>query len=125
MEPTFSANVRVTPTHSPPAGVVQSNAPFIRPTQPESSAQPNSQTTSVITSLSMLPGTGFSATQHQPASKAKTSVSTATTLLPGTGFSASQHQPASKVQTKKPTSTSQLPGTGSSALQRQPTSKVQ
>ena len=30
-EPTFSSNVKVTPTHYPPAGVVQGTEPFIRP----------------------------------------------------------------------------------------------
>ena len=132
MEPTFSSTVKITPTHSPPAGVVQGSEPFVRPTQSESSSsqfpgsvssalqhQPASQTqtialSSVPTSPSMLPGTGFSSTQHQLASKARTTVSSATTVLPGIGFSASQHEPASKAQTKKPTATAQLPAPGSS-----------
>ena len=57
-EPTFSANVKVTPTHSPPSPSTVENVsePFIRP---------STSTT--------LPGSGFSAEKHQPTSKAVTS----------------------------------------------------
>ena len=94
-EPTFSSNVKVTPTHSPPAGVVQGTEPFIRPTKPASSS-------------TQFPGSGFSASQHQPTSQTQTSVPTSATVLPRTGFSASQHQPTSKAQTNRPTSATQL-----------------
>ena len=90
MEPTFSSNVKVTTTHSPPAGVIQSSEPFIKPTQPESSTQ--------------FPGSGSSALQHQLTSQTQTSVPTSPSMLPGTGSSASQHQPTSKVQSHRPTS---------------------
>ena len=55
-EPQFSANVKVTPTHSPPSSVEHVSDPFIRPS-----------------SSAALPGTGFSAEKHQPTSKALTS----------------------------------------------------
>ena len=55
-ESTFSANVKVTQTHSPPSTVENVSEPFI---QPSTSAT--------------LPGSGFSAEKHQPTSKAVTS----------------------------------------------------
>ena len=138
-EPTFSSNVKVIPTHSPPAGVVQGNEPLIRLAQPTSSSmqfpgssfsapqhQLTSQTqTSVPTSVTELPGTGSSASQHQPTSQTQTSVPTSVTELPGTGSSASQHQLTSQTQTSVPTSVTELPGTGSSASQHQLTGKAQ
>ena len=86
-EPQFSANVKVTPTHSPPASVEQVSDPFI---QPSSSAA--------------LPGTGFSAEKHQPTSKALTSQQSSCSKFPGTDSSASKHQPASQTRTSRPTS---------------------
>ena len=77
-EPTFSANVKVTPTHSPPPNVENVSEPFIRPS-----------------TSATLPGSGFSAEKHQPTSKAVTSRQTSS-KFPGTGFSASKHQPSSK-----------------------------
>ena len=78
-EPTFSVNVKVTPTHSPPSTVENVSEPFIR----------------LSTSIT-LPGSGFSAEKHQPTSTAVTSKQTSTTKFPGTGSSASKHQPASQ-----------------------------
>ena len=86
-EPQFSANVKVTPTHSPPASVEQVSDPFIRPS-----------------SSAALPGTGFSAEKHQPTSKALTSQQSSCSKFPGTGSSASKHQPASQTRTSRPTS---------------------
>ena len=83
----------MTPTHSPPAGVVQGTEPVIRPTQPASSS-------------TQFPDSGFSASQHQPTSQTQTSVPTSATVLPGMGFSASQHQPTCKAQTNQPTNLS-------------------
>ena len=38
IEPTFSSNVKVTPTHSPPAGISQGSDPFIRPVEQTTSS---------------------------------------------------------------------------------------
>ena len=67
-EPTFSANVKVTPTHSPPS-TENVSEPFIRPS-----------------TSATLPGSGFSAEKHPPTSKAVTSRQTSF-KFPGTGFS--------------------------------------
>ena len=68
-EPQFSANVKVTPTHSPPASVERVSDPFIRPSS----------------SSAALPGTGFSAEKHQPTSKALTGQQSSSSKFPGTG----------------------------------------
>ena len=107
IEPT-SANVKVTPTHSPPASAAHSTEPFIR------LAQPGSASTE-------FPGSGFSVEEHQPTSQTETSRPTSATKLHGTGSSASKHQPTSKAKTNLLTSTTELPGTGSSAAKHQPT----
>ena len=86
-EPQFSANVKVTPTHSPPASVERVSDPFIRP----------------ASSSAALPGTGFSAEKHQPTSKALTSQQSSSSKFPGTGSSAHKHQPASQTKTSRPT----------------------
>ena len=109
IEPTFSSAVKVTPTHSPPASTSNTTEPFIRPVQPTTE----------------FTGTGFSATQHQPASQTEINRPTTTSMLPGTGFSAVKHQPTSKAKSSQPTAHTQLPGTGSSAAKHQPTSKAQ
>ena len=106
-EPTFSANVKVTPTHSPPSSVENVSEPFIRPS-----------------TSSTLPGNGFSAEKHQPTSKAVTDKPTSSSKFPGTGFSATQHQPASQTKSSRPTSTSKFPGQGSSASMHQPASQT-
>ena len=87
-EPQFSANVKVTPTHSPPTSVEHVSDPFIRPSS----------------SSAVLPGTGFSAEKHQPTSKALTSQQSSGSKFPGTGSSAHKHQPASQTKTSRPTS---------------------
>ena len=107
-EPTFSSNVKVAPTHSPPHDVENVSEPFIRP---------STSTT--------LPGSGFSAKKHQPTSKAVTSQQTSTTKFPGTGSPASKHQPASQTKTNRPTSTARFPGQCSSATVHQPTSQTE
>ena len=96
-EPQFSANVKVTPTHSPPSSIEQGSEPFIRPS-----------------SSAVLPGTGFSAEKHQPTSKAMTSQQSSSSKFPGTGCSASKHQPASKTKTSRPASLTKVTGQGSS-----------
>ena len=85
-EPTFSANVKVTPTHSPPSSIENVSEPFIRPS-----------------TSSTLPGNGSSAEKHQPTSKAVTDKPTCTvraSLLPSISRSvklnpADLHQPPS------------------------------
>ena len=72
-EPTFSADIKVAPTHSPPQ-TQNVTEPFIRP------------------STSLLPGSGSSAEKHQPTSKAVTSSQTSSSQFTGTGFSATKHQ---------------------------------
>ena len=106
-EPTFSANVKVTPTHSPPSTVENVSEPFIR-----------------SSTSATLPGSGFSAEKHQPTSKAVTSRQTSSSKFPGTAFSASQHQPASQTKTSRPTSTTKFPGQGCSAIMHQPASQT-
>ena len=56
IEPTFSSDVKVTPTHSPPASAVHSTEPFIKPVQP-------------VPATSEFTGTGLSAEKHQPTSQ--------------------------------------------------------
>ena len=106
-EPQFSANVKVTPTHSPPSSVEQISEPFIRPS-----------------TSATLPGTGFSAEKHQPTSKAMTSQQSSSNKFPGTGSSASKHQPASQTKTSRPASSTRFPGQGSSATTHQHTSQT-
>ena len=96
-EPTFSANVKVTPTHSPPSSVENVSEPFIQ--------------------RSTLPGSGFSAEKHQPTSKAVTSQQTSSSKFPDMGFSTSKYQPANQTKTSQPTSTSKFPGQGSPPYQ--------
>ena len=105
-EPQFSANVKVTPTHSPPSSIEQGSEPFIRPS-----------------SSAVLPGTGFSAEKHQPTSKAMTSQQSSSSKFPGTGSSANKHQPASKTKTSRPASSTKVTGQGSSTTY-QPTSQT-
>ena len=104
-EPTFTADVKVAPTHSPPQ-TQNVSEPFIRP------------------STSSLPGSGSSAEKHQPASKAITSSQTSSIQFTGTGSSANKHQPASQTKSSRPTSAVKFPGQGSSATQHQPASKT-
>ena len=106
-EPQFSANVKVTPTHSPPSSVEHVSEPFIRPS-----------------TSTMLPGTGFSAEKHQPTSKAVTSQQYSSKKFPGTGSSASKHQPASQTKTSRPASSTRFPGQGSPVTTHQPTSQT-
>ena len=87
-EPQFSANVKVTPTHSPPTSVEHVSDPFIRPSS----------------SSAALPGTVFSAEKHQPTSKALTGQQSSGSKFPGTGSSALKHQPASQSKTSRPAS---------------------
>ena len=105
-EPTFSSQVKVAPTHSPPHDIDNMAEPFIRP------------------STGKLTGTGFSAEKHQPTSQAVTSQHTSTTKLSGTGFSANKHQPTSQARSHRLTSTAGFTGQGSSATVHQPTSQT-
>ena len=112
IEPSFQPNVKVTPTHPPPASAAQSIEPFIKPVQP-------------VPTSTEFPGSGFSAVKHQPTSQTENNRQTTADMLPGTGSSATKHQPTSKTKFNRPTSSAELPGTGSSAAKHQPTSKAQ
>ena len=103
LEPKFSADVKVTPAHSPPSSVAHTSEPFIRPS-----------------TSATLPGTGSSAERHQPTSEAMISQqSSTTTKFLGTGSSATKHQPASQTKTSRPASSKD-----SSALTHQPASQT-
>ena len=104
-EPSFSADIKVGPTHSP-SQTQNVTEPFIRP------------------STSLLPGSGSSAEKHQLTSKAVTSSQTSSTQFTGTGFSATKHQPASQTKSSQPTSSVKFSGQGSSAPPHQPASKT-
>ena len=103
-EPSFTSDVKVAPSHSPPQ-TQNITEPFIRPS-------------------TSLPGSGFSAEKHQPTSKAVTSSQTSSNQFTGTGFSATKHQPASQTKSSRPTSTVKFTGQGSSATSHQPGSQT-
>ena len=137
---TFSSDVKLTPSHSPPTNVPRDSEPFFQPTGPtgtafstdmhQAASQPESDSQSTTTERT---GKGFSATQHQPASQLTSDqreVSSVSTKRTGKGSSASQHQPASQLITDRPTSRSPQRRTGIdssdkgfSASQHQPTSQ--
>ena len=98
-EPSFTSDVKVAPSHSPPQ-TQNITEPFIRPS-------------------TSLPGSGFSAEKHQPTSKAITSSQTSSNQFTGTGFSATKHQPASQTKSSRPASTVKFTGQGSSATSHQ------
>ena len=138
-QPTFSSEVKLTPSHSPPTNIPRDSEPFFQPTgrtgtafsaeTHQAASQPESDTQSTTTERT---GKGSSASQHQPASQLTSdtqqplSVSSKRT---GKGFSASQHQPASQLSTDRPSSKSphrhagQESDNGSSASQHQPTDR--
>ena len=106
-EPTF-APVKVTPTHTPPVGVVRSSEPFIRPTD-------------------KLPASDLSNTDHSPQRQAADKSHTSTTKK-STSSSSDLHgnthigptgQSTSKLPKDKPPTDqhSDLPDTGSPILQ--------
>ena len=103
-EPSFTSDVKVAPSHSPPQ-TQNITEPFIRPS-------------------TSLPGSGFSAEKHQPTSKAITSSQTSSNQFTGTGFSATKHQPASQTKSSRPASTVKFTGQGSSATPHQPASQT-
>ena len=109
IELTFSSNVKVTPTHSPPASAVHSTEPFIKPVQP-------------VPATTEFPGSGSSAEKHQPTSQTANNRPTTATMLPGTGSSAFKHQPTSKAKSSRQISSGT--GTGFSAAKHQLTSKA-
>ena len=108
---TFSSEVKLTPSHSPPTNIPRDSEPFFQPTGRTGTAfsadmhQAASQSDSQFTTTERT-GKGFSATQHQPASKLTSDqreVSSVSTKRTGKGSSASQHQPASQLVTDRPT----------------------
>ena len=101
-EPTF-ASVKVTPTHSPPVGVVKSSEPFIRPAD---RSQPSD-----LSSTDHSP-------QRQSTDKSLTlSSKKQTSDLPGVTQIARKSQSTSKLPKDKPLTgqSTDLPGTGSPA----------
>ena len=115
-QPTFSSEVKLTPSHSPPTNIPRDSEPFFQPTgrtgtafsaethqaasQPESDSQP---------STTERTGKGSSASQHQPASQLTSNTQRTASVSfksSGKGLSASQHHPASHLATDRPSSRS-------------------
>ena len=86
LEPTFST-VKVTPTHSPPAGAVKTTDPFMKVT---------------TVSSSEFPGTASSAVKHQSTSKTQADPGSTSSDRSGADFSAAKHQSTSKLQSSRP-----------------------
>ena len=84
IQPTFSADVKVTPAHSPPESVANVSEPFLKP--------------------STLTGSGSSAVKHQPASQAVADTQNSSLKFTGQGSSA-MHQPTSQTKGNRPTLT--------------------
>ena len=106
-QPTFSSEVKLTPSHSPLTNIPRDSEPFFQPTG--------------------CTGTAFSADTHQAASQPELDSQSATTERTGKGSSASQHQPASQLtsDTQQPQSvSSERTGKGFSASQHQPASQL-
>ena len=74
---TFSSEVKLAPSHSPPTNIPRDSEPFFQPTG--------------------FTGTAFSADMHQAASQPESDSQSTTTERTGKGFSATQHQPASQL----------------------------
>ena len=139
-QPTFSSEVKVTPSHSPPTNIPRDSEPFFQPAgrtgmafsadMHQAASQPESDSQCTTTERT---GKGFSATQHQPASQLTSDqreVSSVSAKHTGKGSSALQHQPASQLITDRPTSKSPQRRTGKdssdkvfSASQHQTTSQ--
>ena len=110
-QPTFSSEVKLTPSLSPPTNIPRDSEPFFQPTgctgtafsadMHQAASQPESDSQSTTTERT---GKGFSATQHQPASQLTSDqqeVSSVSTKCTGKDSSASQHQPASQLITDR------------------------
>ena len=138
-QPTFSSEVKLTPSHSPPTNIPRDSEPFFQPTgrtgtafsaeTHQAASQPESDSQSTTTERT---GKGSSASQHQPASQLTSNTqhtASASSKSSGKGLSASQHHPASHLATDRPSSRSphRLAGhdsdKGSSATQHQPTDR--
>ena len=70
-QPTFSSEVKLTPSHSPPTDIPRDSEPFFQPT--------------------WHTGKAFSADTHQAASQPESDSQSTTTERTGKGFSAPQH----------------------------------
>ena len=137
---TFSSEVKLTPSHSPPTNIPRDSEPFFQPTgrtgkafsadTHQAASQPELDSQSTTTERT---GKGSSASQHQPASQLTSDtqeIPSVSSKRTGKGSSASQHQPASQLVTDLPSSRSPHRHTGldssdkgSSASQHQPTSQ--
>ena len=106
-QPTFSSEVKLTPSHSPPTNIPRDCEPFFQPTG--------------------RTGKAFSADTHQAASQPELDSQSTTTECTGNGSSASQHQLASQLTSDMqeiPSASSKRTGKGSSASQYQPASQL-
>ena len=138
-QPTFSSEVKLTPSHSPPTNIPRDSEPFFQPTgrtgtafsaeTHQAASQPESDSQSTTTERT---GKGSSASQHQPASQLTSNTqrtASVSSKSSGKGLSASQHHPASHLATDRPSSRSPHrhaghdPDKGSSATQHQPTDR--
>ena len=136
-QPTFSSDIKLTPSHSPPTVIPRDSEPFFQPTgrtgtassadTHQAASQPESDSHS--TNIERT-GKGSSTSQYQPASQLTSDthqVTSASSKRTGKGCPASQHQPASQLSTDRPLSRSphgqELGDSekGSSASQHQPT----
>ena len=138
-QPTFSSEVKLTPSHFPPTNIPRDSEPFFQPTgrtgtafsaeTHQAASQPESDSQSTTTERT---GKGSSASQHQPASQLTSNTqqtASASSKSSGKGLSASQHHPASHLATDRPSSRSPHrhaghdSDKGSSATQHQPTDR--
>ena len=108
-QPTFSSEVKLTPSHSPPTNIPRDSEPFFQPTgrtgkafsadMHQAASQPESDSPSVTTERTSK---GSSASLHQPASQLTSNtqeIPSVSSKRTDKGFSASQHQPASQLVT--------------------------
>ena len=136
-QPTFSSDIKLTPSHSPPTVIPRDSEPFFQPTgrtgtassadTHQAASQPESDSHS--TNIERT-GKGSSTSQYQPASQLTSDtqqITSASSKRTGKGCPASQHQPASQLSTDRPSSRSPHrqefgdSDKGSSASQHQPT----
>ena len=117
LQPTFSSEVRVTPTHSPPSGIAKDTEPFYQPTDQQGTISPVKRT-GPDTDAALQRSAG----KLQPSQVSKEQVSSERT---GPDVYASQHQSAGKLKPEhhRPRSTSSRRTGPDTGLQPQSTGK--